>query len=115
MSQLSEIGAKNEAYKTNMLSRADELEIIHLFRGIVGMSLTQAQSEAGKQGYTVHPIYVGAGEKMPALKYSGTTLGVRVRDEKFDPVTKKISTLATVTEIIDVGGVDAKDRGMVRL
>ena len=115
MSQLSEIGAKNEVYKNNMLSRADELEIIHLFRGIVGMSLTQAQSEAGRQGYTVHPLYVGTGEKMPAMKYSGTTLGVRVKDEKFDPATKKISPFATVTEIIDVGGVDAKDHGKVRL
>ncbi len=117
MSQLSEIGAKNEAYKNSMssLSRADELEIIHLFRGILGMSLTQAQSEAGKQGYTVHPLYVGTGEKMPALKYSGTTLGVRVKDEKFDSATKKISPFAIVTEIIDVGGVDAKDHGKVRL
>lgn len=117
MSQLSEIGAKNEAYKNSMssLSRADELEIIHLFRGILGMSLTQAQSEAGKQGYTVHPLYVGTGEKMPALKYSGTTLGVRVKDEKFDSATKKISPFAIVTEIIDVGGVDAKDYGRVRL
>ena len=103
------------ASKPSTISRADELELINLFRGIVGMPLTQAQTEVSKQGYSIWVLYCGMGEKMPAPAYSSTVIGVRIKDEKFNPETRTWSPYAVVSEIIDVGGVDAKDRGKIRL
>lgn len=105
----------NFASKPSTISRADELELINLFRGIVGMPLNQAQTEVSKQGYSIWVLYCGMGEKMPAPAYSSTLIGVRIKDEKFNPETRTWSPYAVVTEIIDVGGVDAKDRGKIRL
>lgn len=107
--------SSNFGTKPTTLSRSDELDLINLFRGIVGMPLNQAQTEVAKQGYSIWVLYCGAGEKMPASTYSPTVIGVRIKDAKFNPETRVASAGATVSEIVDIGGVDAKDRGKIQL
>lgn len=101
-----------EVRKNGILSRGDELAIIHKFRGIVGQPYYSAVESVKENGFSLHPIYVGVGEKMPSKVQSGTVLGVRIRDPDFEGAP---SQNAVVTEIIDVGGVDAMDRGRIRV
>lgn len=114
MGQLEDIGKKHSEYKNATLKRSDELEIMHAFRGIVGQKYYEAQEMVKGQGYTLHPLYFGKGRKCPAQLYSATTLGVRVEDKGVEEEwpTGVPSIDAVVTEIIDVGGIDAKNRGL---
>lgn len=118
LDQVKEMGDKFRDAQSNMLSRADELEIIHAFRGIVNMNYGDACTQVEEQGYVLHPLYIGTGTKMPYPSgYSGTVIGVRVRDPETNFTGNKYvpSTNAIVTEIIDIGGVDIHNRGVIRL
>lgn len=117
MSTLEDTSKEHDQWKTSgVLSRGDELEIIHIFRGIVGMTFRDASAKAAEQNYKIHALYVSAGPKMPLLTgYSGTTIGVRIKDPDFDYDNHAPSQTAIVSEIIDVGGVDLKNRGAVSL
>ena len=108
MGQLEDIGKKYAEYKDSMITRSEELEIIHAFRGIVGQRYYDAQALVKAQGYILHPLYVGNGPKRPAQFYSPSTLGVRIRDDEDNGVP---GIDAVITEIVDIGGVDAKNKG----
>jgi len=90
------------------LSRADELDIIRSFEHIKGQNYWNALGFVEEQGYALHPVYIN-GEKFPADLYSGTTLGVAVKDPNFEG--EKISEVALITDIVDVGGKDQYNRG----
>lgn len=110
MNQIETMGKAHTEYKEATLSRSDEMEIIHAFRGIIGQSYYDAQGMVKSQGYTLHPLYVGDSDvKRPAQFYSATTLGVRIRDENFDSGIPSVH--AVITEIVDVGGIDRGNRG----
>lgn len=110
MNQIETMGKAHTEYKEATLSRSDEMEIIHAFRGIIGQSYYDAQGMVKSQGYTLHPLYVGCSNiKRPSQFYSATTLGVRIKDENFDSGIPSVH--AVITEIVDVGGIDRGDRG----
>lgn len=111
MSQLEEIKKKHTETKNKTLTRSEELDIIHAFRGIIGLDWVTASLEVGSQGYKLHPIYFGNGNKNPANNYSATTLGVRVEASPNDNYFGIPDPKSKILEIIDVGGIDAKNRG----
>jgi uncharacterized protein YktA (UPF0223 family) len=108
--QMETIRKKHEEYKEAVLTRSEELEIIQEFRGILGRNFYDVQEGVKAQGYTIHPLYVGKGPKRPCLFYSATTLGVRIEDEEFDSGIPSVN--AKIVDIIDVGGMDVKNRGV---
>ena len=83
------------------LSREDELDIIRVFKSIIGMCYWDALKIVKEQGYTLHPVYINNEPKNPAQVYSGTTLGVRVKDSEYNG---EVSLRAIITDIVDVGG-----------
>lgn len=107
----------HEITKVEVLSRSDEREIIHRFRGIVGMTLKQARSELAPHGYDIHTLYVGMGDKRPRQNYSPNVLGVRVsaNQDTMNIFTGEPNENAVISEIIDVGGVDIRNYGKIRL
>lgn len=111
MTQIEDMGKKNAEFQEKTISRAEELEIIHAFRGIVNQSYYNVKESVSAQGYTLHPLYItnkDGDQKNPAPFYSGNTLGVRIADEDYNGVP---SVGAVITEIVDVGGMDYKNRG----
>ena len=110
---LEEVSEKSKKFRR--ISRADELEIMHTFEDIVGMSFYRALGVVEEQGYALHPVYINGGPKNPAGAYSGTLLGVKVNDSEYDPTENKLSKRATIVEIVDVGGQDPHNRGVVHL
>lgn len=113
MGQIEDMRKKHEEYKEAVLSRSEELEIISAFRGIVGKNFYDAQSSVKEQGYTLHVLYVGAtGTKRSAQYYSATTLGVRIEDDSFESGIPSVN--AKIVEIVDVGGIDPKNKGAPR-
>lgn len=113
MGQIENIGKKHAEYKEAVLSRSEELEIIQAFRGIIGNGFYDVQGGVKAQGYSLHVLYVGDGPKRPAQFYSATTLGVRIKDDDFEAGIPSVH--AIITDIIDVGGMDARDKGSHRI
>jgi hypothetical protein len=113
--QLNDMCLSQKAVPEGSLSRPEELVIIGSFRSIIGMSYADAQAKVAEQNFTLHPLYVSMGSKMPLSKYSNTTIGVRISDSNFDTTNMKPSPDARVTELIDVGGIDARDIGIIKL
>jgi hypothetical protein len=70
---------------------------------IVGKSLQDATEILKNKGYNIHVLYVGMGPKTPLRHPNEKTIGVRI-DSK-----------SNVREIIDVGGVDTYNRGVIGL
>ena len=97
------------------LSIAEEKDVINSFRNIVGMYYYEAVTQVKERGYNLHPIYILANSKMPAASYSTKVLGVRIRDPDFNETNKMPSLKAVITEIIDVGGIDVRDVGIIKL
>lgn len=97
------------------LSRKEEMSIINSFKHLIGMGYADALELAREKGYNLYPLYLSYGPKMPALNYSPRTLGVRVKDHLFDSRIGQPSKDAEILEIVDVGGVDYKDHGMIKL
>jgi len=112
LQQFSDMSISSGSSQTGM-SRAEELSILGGFRHLVGMKYHDALSTMTE--YTLHPLYVSLGSKMPLSSYSSKVIGVRIKDPLFDESTKIPSTDATITEIIDVGGVDVRDMGIIKL
>jgi hypothetical protein len=98
-----------------VLERGDEMVIINTFRHVVGASYHTALEEARNLGFNLHPLYVSLGPKMPLSSYSSKTIGVRISDPEFDQKTGTPSSSAKITEIIDVGGVDLRNVGIIKL
>jgi hypothetical protein len=105
----------DEAKDVPPISRADEMEIMRVFRGIIGMNFWEAKKKTEEEGYNLHILYIGLGAKNPLSKFTPATLGIRIKDPIFDFVRWVASKEAVVTEIIDVGGVDLKNRGIINL
>lgn len=110
---LDNLSQKSKEFKKNIISRADELDIIRTFEAIVGMNFFQALGIVEEQGYTLHPVYINNGQKRVSAVYSGTTLGVKVNDPDFTGTA--LGKRTTITEIVDVGGRDKHNRGMVKI
>ena len=114
-SEIEEVSKKSKNF--DRLSRGDELDIMHTFKGIIGMGFFRAQGAVEEQGYSLHPIYINDGPKNPTSTYSATTLGVKVKDSLYDfcDTDKGLSCEAVITEIVDVGGQDPHGRGIITL
>jgi hypothetical protein len=80
---------------------------------ICNKSYSSAVDIARDLGYQLHVLYVGLSGKMPRSERSGTVIGVRIRDPQYQKDTP--SKFATVVEVIDVGGVDVYDIGVIKL
>jgi len=98
-------------HEENRLKRADELDIMHTFNNIRGMNFHQALGIVEEQGYTLYPIYVNNGIKIPRSVYAGNVLGVSIEDNEFNFCDHFPSKKARIISIIDVGGQDDRDRG----
>ncbi len=114
-SDLEEVSEETKKFRENLLSRADELEIMHTFKGLVGMGFFPALGVVEEQGYSLHPVYINNGPKNGAGAYSGTLLGVKITDPEYDPVENQLSKRAVIDEIVDVGGQDLHNRGVIHL
>jgi hypothetical protein len=106
----------------NRLSRDDERHIIASFssgtpHSLISHSLKSAREIAAKMGYNVHPVWKGVREKRPLAQYNPKTIGVRITKGDYEGFTTEIreDDAEIVTEIIDVGGVDIDNRGMINL
>ena len=115
--EIHETKIQSEKFRNeNQISRADEVEIMHTFNGIRGMNYYQAMGVVEEQGYSLHPIYINKGAKRISVTYSGTIIGVCVDDPDYNPIHRDvISKKATVSSIVDVGGQDKHDRGIVKI
>ena len=113
--EMKESKDKSDSFKEKKLSRADELDIIHTFGNIKGMNYQQACGIVEEQGYTLYPLYVNNGDKRRALTYKGTCLGVKVKDPDFNYLKYELSKRAVVVDIVDVGGQDKDNRGMIKI
>ncbi|RLI49417.1 hypothetical protein DRO61_05100 [Candidatus Bathyarchaeota archaeon] len=104
---------KNRA--KNVLSRADELDVINSFSFIKGLGWGEAKNLAQEQGYSLHSTYINETPNY-ASEYSKSVLGVRVKDTNFDPRlgsdAKGLSEEATILSVVDVGGNDYYRRGL---
>ena len=106
---------RKEPPKTmKMLSRKRQLEIINDNQTLIGTKFADAIEFVSGQGLSLHIIYVGKSQKYPLKEYNPAVLGVRVRDANFDFDTHAPSDDAFITDIIDVGGIDIKNRGASR-
>lgn len=94
------------------LPAAEERKILKQFNNLLYISYTDACQKAALENYSLHILYVGMGEKMPLSEYSSTTIGVRITDPNWNGSP---SSEAVVKEVIDVGGVDSRDRGIIKL
>jgi hypothetical protein len=70
-----------------------------------------------ERGFSVHVLYTGISNiKFPLEKYDPKIIGVRVK-----VVTDLVKHIQPsddsmfITEIIDIGGVDLNDRGMIKI
>jgi hypothetical protein len=81
---------------------------------ICNRSYVEASDIVQKSGYQLHVLYVGLSNKMPrAGGELSTVIGVRIKDPDFkDGVPSKH---AIITEVVDIGGVDEDDMGMIKL
>lgn len=92
-------------------SQEEKAAIFSLSERLCNRSYSAAHEEAQKMGYQLHVLYNGLSQKMPRFERSETVIGVRIKDPDF--LNGIPSKNAIVTEIIDVGGVDEKDRGAI--
>ena len=101
----------------NSIPRPAELRIIHQFNGILQKPLSKAKEIVAEDQYTLRVLYVGskAVPNMATFLFSGTVLGIRIKDPEYNFGTSMASNEAIVTEIIDVGGIDSESRGRVHL
>ncbi len=102
----------------DMLSRDEERKIINKFSRLVGNSFNEMNDllKSEGKGYTVHPLYIRWDpSKMPIPRYNDHVLGVRISDEKFNYNTRTPSNDAKIMEIVDVGGIDFLDHGIIKL
>lgn len=103
---------EDKSVDTYTLPRQEERKILRQFNHLINMPLAEAQKEAAKENYSIHILYVGMSDKMPLSSFSSTTLGVRIKDNEWNETA---SVNAIVTELIDVGGVDVRDVGIIKL
>jgi hypothetical protein len=97
------------------LKRSEELEIINNFRGLVNKKFKDAVEEARKQGFSLRILYVSTKDVRDGSgTYDKQCLGVRVRKPDF-PVLGESRDEYFVTEIVEVGGVDVHNRGVINL
>ncbi len=138
MSQIEDYGKKHRQFNSVKMTPQEEKSIMKFFEYIKGMNYYAAEESVQRKGYKLHPLYVltesqispesrresekFSTEKMPASCYSGTTLGVRIVDEDFGSTDEYIgngidkpSGNAKIVDIIDVGGMDYENRGLVDL
>jgi len=113
--EIKESKDDSDLFKEKNLSRADELDIIHTFGNIKGMGYHQACGFVEERGYTLHPLYVNNGDKRKALTYKGTCLGIKIKDPDFDYFKYELSKKAIIVDIVDVGGQDKDNRGMIKI
>lgn len=115
LQQIADVGKAYENVPEGVLSRREEMQIINEFRNLVQTHYYNALATVEERGFTLHPIYLSYGNKMPASSYSPKTIGVRISDPNFDPKSNTPSREAKITEIIDVGGMDYRDIGIIKL
>ena len=96
----------------NRLDAESELAILRKFEIIEGRRFNIANDIVRVSGYTLHPVYINNDTKIPLKDYSEKVIGVRVKDVKYNSVTKKMSNFAIVEKVLDVGGQDIKNRGL---
>jgi hypothetical protein len=100
----------------SILSRTEERKILDGLKHIVGMDLGGAKAEATKENLSLHVLYVGMGPKTPLPEYSSTTIGVRVKKMEGESTPQiTYDDDSVISELIDVGGVDLRDYGVIRL
>ncbi len=109
--ELQQVTDKHEEFKAKKLSRAEEMELLNLFRHIENQDYHVALAAVEAKGHTLHPLYVEYGCKRPLTAYDGKVFGVRIKDPAFDYKENKPSARATIMELIDVGGQDLHGRG----
>lgn len=103
------------ASRGKSISREDKNKIRNFSALICNLPCEKAREIVEKEGYSIHVLYVGISSKMPLAEYSPKTIGVRIKDPQYDYKNKKESKYSIVTEIIDIGGVDNDDVGMIKL
>ena len=106
---------RNQEYRDKIiLSRRYELDIINQYRVYEGSSyhLVRDKLKFNESGYIIHPVYINDDAKTVYPEYSNKVIGVRVYDPMYED-TGEFSRLAIVTDIIDVGGQDKYNRGLV--
>lgn len=94
-------------------STAVDDKIVESFSSLVGMKYTEALEYATESGYKLHVLYVGHGVRQPREgELDDKVLGIRIYDPSYDFYHRCPSDRALVEEVIDVGGVDATNKGL---
>lgn len=116
-----DIALKQYEEKVNdeVLSRQEERSILGSMSDLIGKNYYEASVIANDRGYFLYPIYVGL-IKTKVPDYSKDTIGVRIKDadpneNKTQEGYPKPTEKAIITEIIDVGGNDRYNRGVLNI
>ena len=109
-SQLQEIGNADREHKKKLeaskLKKSEELEVLRAFRGIIGMTYSEARKLVEEQGFALHVLSVEKdGVTMKAKEYSPTTLGVELDDSDYDYDANVPSAGAKIVQLVNVGGM----------
>ena len=118
LGELEEKGKESTKHVPGMLKRSEELEVINGFRGILNKKVKDMPEELTKAGYSLRVMYVGTEDvRKKEWVYDAKCLGIRVRkpDMLIGSLEKTSVEELYIAEIVDVGGVDVRNRGMVRL
>ncbi len=104
----------------NILRSPEDTAAIKQFSYLLtGKSYQEAVDIAKNAEYTLHILYVGypadASKKMARSAYSPKVIGVRIKDPNFERSNNTPSSAAIITEIIDIGGLDINDLGIIKL
>ena len=88
-----------------LIPLAEEMEVIKKYHRIIGMTPEMANKmlDEKESGYYIRVLYKGINRIDEDAEFDENALGVRVNGT------------GVITEIIDVGGIDAQNRGAIKL
>lgn len=98
--------------EVKILKRMTEKEILEKYKFLVGMDYDSAIEKIKHDQYSLHVLYVNGGIKKALPKRNPNVIGVRINDDSYD-FYHNLPGNATISELIDVGGVDISSKGMV--
>lgn len=95
------------------VSRTEELNLIDAASSVlIGQPFTKQNIfNANGKHYNLYPLYINNNVKRPLKEYTNNVIGVRVNDSDYDEATETFSKNAIITEVIDIGGLDSRNRG----
>jgi hypothetical protein len=95
-----------------IIPRHEERKILFNYENLVNKLYYDALKDVNRDNYNLRPLYIGTRSLIDEhYTFDKNVIGVRISDDQFDIESKRPSSSAIITEIIDIGGVDIYGRG----